>query len=682
MLEDQARAILSSHGFQLRFRHDDWIECLVVRGREAYVGHGLDRVTALENALDRAFPTPLARRLFDAACGAMALPAPDVAPADVDALLVETLRAPSGQPAGLPSSPLAPVAHGVVHASPLAASAPAATAADASLESEPRSQGQIAVIVSRPRPALVAAPVVGGGLPSIVPGVNAPTVPPPGVSIPPPLAAVPSLVPAPVGEVDSRVFGDVERSLEALDVLMDRVRDAREELGSSAPERQRLAMLSWICEARSHADAFPDDVRVRDRVGAISRQLTDFGKTFWPGSVTALQLHMQPRDLPRHLIGGTATSWYRAAELAEAALRQKELEDERKGYDAYGFADAKMLAPRPAQPARLMMELVDEIEALSGRLSTYAQPAEASARPEPDVFARWVRMLRWLRGSDVDLDAWARVAGRLRWWAFRRDPQLQAAARELEATFSPQQPWAQLITGDPEFKRIGLRMLSPIERVPRLDPSEPRKQLLEWLSRTLPFAARYLSNVAQAVEPYRTLVLSLHVDELPELHRRLEPELLALQALLRDGRADDPGELPRVDREVDASFFIGGGVDEALALPGVLLERIRGVTSGKRSVFVSNRRDPDLQASIQDAFRFAAFDCRIAEAKRMQALGEAIESGQYDFVLSAIGFQLQGLDQALSRACRAAGVAYLRVNRGQPLACLRAFARELDARVA
>jgi hypothetical protein len=99
-------------------------------------------------------------------------------------------------------------------------------------------------------------------------------------------------------------------------------------------------------------------------------------------------------------------------------------------------------------------------------------------------------------------------------------------------------------------------------------------------------------------------------------------------------------------------------------------------------VFVSNRRDPDLQASIQDAFRFSAFDCRIAEAKRMQALGEAIESGQYDFVLSAIGFQLQGLDQALSRACRAAGVTYLRVNRGQPLACLRAFARELDARVA
>jgi hypothetical protein len=463
---------------------------------------------------------------------------------------------------------------------------------------------------------------------------------------------------------------------------MDRVRDAREELGLSAPERQRLAMLSWICEARSHADAFPEDVRVRDRVGAISRQLTDFGKTFWPGSVTALQLHMQPRDLPRHLIGGTATSWYRAAELAEAALRQKELEDERKGYDAYGFADAKMLAPRPAQPARLMMELVDEIEALSGRLSTYAQPAEASARPEPDVFARWVRTLRWLRGSDVDLDAWARVAGRLRWWAFRRDPQLQAAARELEASFSPQQPWAQLITGDPEFKRIGLRMLAPIERVPRLDPSEPRKQLLEWLARTLPFAARYLSNVAQAVAPYKTLALSLHVDELPDLHRRLEPELLALQAVLRDGSADDPGELPGLDREVDASFFVGGGVDEALALPGVLLERIRGVTSGKRSVFVSNRRDPDLQASIQDAFRFSAFDCRIAEAKRMQALGEAIESGQYDFVLSAIGFQLQGLDQALSRACRAAGVTYLRVNRGQPLACLRAFARELDARVA
>ena len=122
---------------------------------------------------------------------------------------------------------------------------------------------------------------------------------------------------------DESQISDPEEALDDLDILMDRIRDTRQELGLCAPDRQRLAMLAWICLGRSHADAFPDDLRIRDRVSSISRQLTEIGKTFWPGSVTALQLHMQPRDLPRHLLGGVASTWRRAAELAEQSLRGK-----------------------------------------------------------------------------------------------------------------------------------------------------------------------------------------------------------------------------------------------------------------------------------------------------------------------------------------------------------------------
>jgi hypothetical protein len=84
---------------------------------------------------------------------------------------------------------------------------------------------------------------------------------------------------------------------------------------------------------------------------------------------------------------------------------------------------------------------------------------------------------------------------------------------------------------------------------------------------------------------------------------------------------------------------------------------------------------------LQEAFGFASLECRIAEPRRLQALGEAIEEGQYDLVLAATGFQLGSLDQLLARACRTAGVAYLRVNRGRPLACLRALARDLESRI-
>ena len=130
------------------------------------------------------------------------------------------------------------------------------------------------------------------------------------------------------------------------------------------------------------------------------------------------------------------------------------------------------------------------------------------------------------------------------------------------------------------------------------------------------------------------------------------------------------------------SVVLGGAYHASrAALPNDLLSRVRGSTEGKRSVFVSHRRDPELQAALQETFGFASLECKIVEPRRLQALGEAIEEGTYDLVIAATGFQLGSLDQLLARACRTAGVTYLRVNRGRPLACLRALARDLDARL-
>ncbi len=357
---------------------------------------------------------------------------------------------------------------------------------------------------------------------------------------------------------------DLSRSLDEIAVIEQRIRDTRDELGLCSPERQRLAIYAFICEARAHTELFPDETKIRDAVAVVSRLLTEIGKSFWPGSVTALQLHMQPRDLPRHLLGGVATTWLRASELAERALLGLEFGDERRGFDTYGWADPAEARPAPAEAEAQIDRLIGSIERKTGPLER-AEPKTAM-RPDADEFLYWVRRLRWLRGSASDPERWARAAGRLRWWAGRRDPGLAAAARELDPAYVPDGTWLAALAEDIEVR---------------------------------------------------------------------------------------PG----------------------LELPAALIDQVRGAYTGKRLVLVATRRDPDLQARLTGAIEGAELIWRVAEPKRLRDIGEAIESRHYDVVLSALGFSSLGADHLLARACRSAGIGYLRVNRGRPIACLRALAR-------
>ncbi len=234
-------------------------------------------------------------------------------------------------------------------------------------------------------------------------------------------------------------------ALDELSILADRVEECRVELAWSTAPRQRLAILAWICEARSHTDVFPEDQEVREAVARVSRQLTEIGKAYWPGSVTALQLQMQPSDLPRHLLGETPATWARAAELAERALDQLEQADERRGQDPYGWGDYGALSPEPVEPQAILRGLVDAVETSWGPLDRYAEPRNPEDLPDPPLYQQWVRELRWVRGQDVDPDAWARVMGRLRWWSCRRNGPVQVEGRELEPGFRPERPWANLL---------------------------------------------------------------------------------------------------------------------------------------------------------------------------------------------------------------------------------------------
>ena len=66
-----------------------------------------------------------------------------------------------------------------------------------------------------------------------------------------------------------------------------------------------------------------------------------------------------------------------------------------------------------------------------------------------------------------------------------------------------------------------------------------------------------------------------------------------------------------------------------------------------------------------------------ATPRRVEAESRAVAAGAYDLVLSATGFHNHSVDAILSRAARTGGARYVRVDRGGPLACLRALVREL-----
>lgn len=252
----------------------------------------------------------------------------------------------------------------------------------------------------------------------------------------------------PMGGDGAERFRSADRSLEVLDILKERIRDSKEELGLCSAERQRLAILAWISEARAHGERFSDDDRVRERVTAISRLLTEIGKCYWPGSVNALQLQTQPKDLPKSMLGAMAGSWAAASDLAEQALRDREQDDDRRGRDIHGWSDRLETHPPPAKAEQLLTELIREVEDKSGPLITGAMIDDEARWPDAETYRRWVRLLRWLRLADLDPEPWARLAGRFRWWASRRDSELAIIGKELQSGYAPRETWGALLGRD------------------------------------------------------------------------------------------------------------------------------------------------------------------------------------------------------------------------------------------
>ncbi len=630
------RRLLLELGYRVAERQDQWCECLLLSEGERFAGTGLDAEEALRDAVRHAFPSRASR-----------------------ALLEQEVARRTGTP--------------VSRADSSPPSAPADSKVAAVAASEPNN----AALASAPAQSREYVSDVTHAMPSAAQDIRDAHF---GASVD---RSVVSRVTAELANIDEW------RAEQELRDLRRRITGERRELALTTPRRQRLILLSWISRARAYQEILPDEPSVDEAVESIARMLSGLARVFWPGSVRALQLSTRPIDAVRELRSlrfVSADTWAEVAALAAEAIENARLEDQAAGRDAFGWADAARLVPSPTQPELMLAELTHEVEDLGGRLGS-VPPEEVI--PAADQMLIWVRKLRWLRGSVEDAERWGAVAGRLRYWVYKHRRELAAAERELNPEYAPEQNWTQVFDRATmqarraaEVDRAGtamqLRDRELDELIGHLPPEGPadRPALLETLTHLLRFSDTHHERIVEVMRPYAEQIKDFTSDDLPAGDRRLRRRLDKLKRALDPTDTSIPPDSVELDSQAGDSQ--AEGEDEVSAhwsIPSGVRDRVVPFTRGKRALFITNRNDSELQERLQTLLELESLDLAEGEERRVDAAVKSITASHYDLVLGATGFMNHKSDERISRACRKADINYVRVDRGRPLTCLLALAK-------
>lgn len=667
MDHERVEAFLKRSGYEVWFRAQGWCECLVASGEERWLGLGSDHAAALDDALKKAFPSRAARALLE---GAVAV----ASALSVDANRTDVVSEPTSQENHNISTDTPADAADAAPAAVIEAPAPAPV-----VPAEPAPEA-----VRASAPAVAVAVAEGDARPGSDPrnGGTVSGVHPIALSSAPSSAAAPGATPtADADEVGVPMLSQRE-ALAELVALKRQIDGDHDDLALITPRRQRMVLLGWIAHARSYQEALPGDARVDTAVAGIVRVLDNFCKTWWPGSVRALKAQTRPEDLALDLprtLSRLPRTWLEGCDLIERTLREIEDEDESKGRDEQGWADASKLRPPPRDPDALLGEVCAQVEKVGGPLTS---TTPAGAPPEPAKLAEWVRKLRWLRNAVRDVERWGMLVGRFRYWV-REQPQRYAeAGRLLEPEYCPDRPWAQLLGKDQETLQRRREVKEVFASVPHVASRPSDDELVAWLVRALPLSDTHHASIVGAMAPFKDHVVALDARRFPEADRRTRRRLAKLQrelanpgaAVLDAPEGDIADESPS---QPPAEPAAEPAAEPSNPMPVELLEPVVARTRGKHALFVSNRADPALRDRLRELFEFESIEWSQGEPKRRQALTGPIASGAYDFVLGATGFLSHSVDGQIGRACKKGHVPYIRVHRGRPLACLRAMAREL-----
>lgn len=466
---------------------------------------------------------------------------------------------------------------------------------------------------------------------------------------------------------------DLRAIMSDLQTVAARVEAGIPEAALMAPPLQKLHVLAWISRARALEHEAGRNRSASDATGAIARRLTTLCKTWWPGSVRALQLDATPERATREQGLPPATKWLDVAESAEARLEQ--LIAEPPSDD--GWRDTAALEHPPEDAVREIGLAIRIIERLIAPLDT--TPGNDAPRPLAsndelqleDAAAR----LRWARHVAPDPEKWGAAIGRLRWLVAQKRGS-QRLGRLLDPGFVPRPSWDH----EAGNARSRLVALTP--------PPDGTPELVKWLTAT--FDAIDTPTLASRLREQKTVsgalaapkILALQEGDLPAGDRRMRRRLRQLHALMTGGK---PGEGTSSGHDVSST---GESVavtetEETTALRPTHDERIFAKVRAKipeaPCLFVSNREDPMLRERLEKALGWE-IEWSTAEPRRVSAIANAIGRGKYRVVLSATGFQDHSTDIALARAAASSNTLYVRVNRGRSAACARALARELGIR--
>lgn len=628
---------LDAAGYQTGVRREGFTEILAVLGSERFVGRGITDDEAEADLLRVMFPSTVARELLAARIATMAVPAP--------VTLAPTLDEP-------PDAPVAVEVAEPVASVTLPVDAPASPST--TVEVAPTVALALDAIAVESAPLSAPEPVEGPS--SKLESVAAP------LELPAALPAMATTSPVPSTPEPSRPKIDARAELATIEEILADIEDQLDDLGLLAPEGQRLLMLLFICRARACVERAPTS-EVHAATARVAKRLSDLAKVFWPGSVRALQMHVMPADaLPRRT-RVQPTTWAEAANGVEMLIADRRYADNRAGRDEYGYADADSLSPRPPKEEALIVEVRSVLQSLE--VSFDVSKAERAAA-----------QLRWLRGR-VPGREWGTLMGKLRQKLTLLGSEGTVLRDLLDANYAPATHWKELLGGKPAPAPTQAATPAPVvvdlaklrAEVPATGCAED--VLISYLQRAL--VAFDTAGLVEVVRPLSTdLAKIAHVDVFADRRaRRRWREVLSALSLVESDAPTSSQEGAAVEQpDDDESVDVGSEEFQAL-LASVVAE-----TKGKRALFVSNREDPELEAKLSEMLGMTITWAE-ATPRRAQAACEKIARGSFDFVLSATGFQRHNVDEMLTNAARSGGIVRVRVNRGRPVTCVRAIAREL-----
>ncbi len=638
--------------YRVVFRENGWFECLVSSASERWTGTGATAGEALEDVREKMFPSRLSQEMLRHRLG------------EVDAQPAQSMTRPSEE-AALKQTLPSPASFAV--ASSHAASGPESTVETPRTRiSAKEGPKRVPPVVEPPKPEPIKkeeeASISATAEPVEKIAAAAPTTDAPQEHVREYRRVV---------EVNALETPRTKAAaaLLALDRILAEIDDELPRFARLSADRQRLGMLLWICRARSYEESMPEARDVEYKVAKVARRLTDLGKTFWPGSVRALQLSAHPSDVQELRAPDMSTphTWQIAAERARRLYEEFLAKSMEEGLDPEGWADAVARTPPPPDPDVVLESATAEINAKLGTTDATPELAETDIESLLTV----ARKLRWIRGLVRDHVLWGTTVGKLRRAMSALGAQGGRVRDALDAKHKPPTTWSALLGEAAEPSASAATIAELVASLP--EDQKSRDTLFTWLVKAIDvFNTPDLAGLLQPLKDEVAAIADAAADHEDRRIRR------RLRELSRRVQATSQEEANRVRKTLKVKVKPEGDDKEesgASQLLSQLASTVRAHTEGKRALLVSNRDDSELQQKLEELLGMSVSVCD-GSVRRVQAQCERIANGSYDIVLSATGFQLHSIDGSLAKAANAASVPYVRVNRGRPLACVQAIARE------